>query len=132
VRLALNDFQLEFSTSGVLHDPLADLVACLLLVTQGIDASVEWWLEPNAVSFQFAIQQSGIQIKVLESDHVHPASSLPERQLVCAEASYEALILPFWRALRKLNSTDFGGKAWHPLPLEKIDELTRLLKARKP
>jgi hypothetical protein len=131
VRLAINDFQLEFSASGVLYDPLADLVACLLLVAKGVDASVDWWLEPAEVSFRFAIQPAGIQIKVLESDDIHSAHPLPERQLVCMEDSYEAMLLPFWRALRKLKPTDFGGEAWYPLPLEKIEELTRLIKAPK-
>lgn len=131
VRLVINDFQLDFTASGVLCDPLADLVACLLLVAQGIDASVDWWLEPAEVSFRFAIQPAGIQFKVLELDDIHSTYLLTKRQLVCVETSYEALLLPFWRALRKLNPTDFGGKAWYPLPLEKIAELTRLIKARK-
>jgi hypothetical protein len=127
VRLAINDFQLDFNASGA----LADLVACLLFVTQGIDASVDWWLEPTEVSLRFAIQPAGIQLKVLESDDIHSAHLLTKRQLVCVETSYEAILLPFWRALRKLNPTCFGGKAWYPLPLEKIEELTRLIKARK-
>jgi hypothetical protein len=47
------------------------------------------------------------------------------------EASHEAVILPFWRALQKLNLADFNEENWYPLPLEKLEKLTNLIKARK-
>jgi hypothetical protein len=131
VELRLGNFHLEFDASGVLDDPLANLVSCLLLVEEGIDASVSWWLEPAEISFRFSIQPQGIQFEVLESDDLHAVGPLPKRQLLYMEASHEAIILPFWRALQKLNPADFNEESWYPLPLEKMEKLTNLIKTRK-
>lgn len=131
VELRLGSFYLEFDASGVLDDPLADLVSCLLLVEQGVDAAVSWWLEPAEISFQFSIQPHSIRCDILELDDLHAVSPLPKRQLLCIEASREAIILPFWRALQKLNPADFNEESWYPLPLEKLEKLTNLIKARK-
>jgi hypothetical protein len=131
VEIRLGNFHLEFDASGVLDDSLADLVSCLVLVEQGVDASVSWWLEPPEIYFQFSIQPPSIRFEILESDDLHAVSPLRKRQLFCMEASHEAIILPFWRALQKLNPADFNEGSWHPLPLEKLEKLTNLIKARK-
>ena len=131
VELRLGNFFLEFDASGVLDDPLAELVSCLLLVEQGVDASVSWWLEPAEISFQFSIQSQNIRFEVLKLDDADAASPLSKRQLFCLEASHEAIVIPFWRALQKLNPADFNEGNWYPLPLEKLEKLTRLLKVRK-
>jgi len=127
----LGNFHLEFDASGVLDDSLADLVSCLLLIEQGVDASVSWWLEPAEISFQFSIKPQSIRFEILETDDLHAVSPLPKRQLFLMEASREAVILPFWRALQKLNPADFSEGNWYPLPLEKLEKLTNLIKARK-
>lgn len=131
VEFVMGDFHLEFQASGVLSDPLADLVSSLLLVTQGVDAAVDWWLEPAAFSFQFSIQPQGIQLEIIAIDDLHSVRPLSRRQLFCVAASYEAIIVPFWRALQKLTPADFNEANWHPLPLEKQKKLTSLLKARR-
>jgi hypothetical protein len=92
---------------------------------------VSWWLEPAEISFHFSMQPSSIRFEILESDNVHAVRSLSKRQLFCMEASHEAIILPIWRALQKLNPADFNEGSWHPLPLEKLEKLTNLIKARK-
>jgi hypothetical protein len=131
VNLRTDNFCLEFDASGVLHDPLADLISCLLLVMQGVEASVSWWLEPAEISFQFSSQPHGIQFSIFELDDLHATRPLLKRQLLCVEANYEAIILPFWRALQKLDPADFKEGNWYPLPLEKLKKLTQLIKARK-
>ena len=131
MELRIGDFFLGFDASGVLNDPLADLVSCLLLVEQGVDASVSWWLEPAEISFQFSIQPQSIRFEILESDDLHSVGPLPKRQLLCMEASPEAVMLPFWRALQKLKPADFNEESWHPLPLGKLEKLTDLIKSRK-
>jgi hypothetical protein len=130
VELRVGDFCLAFNASRVLDDPLTGLVSCLLLVVQGVDASVSWWLEPAEISFQFSIQPQSIRLTIFESDNLHAVSSLSKQQLLCIEASYEAVILPFWRALQKLNPADFNEGNWYPLPLEKLEKLTNLIRAR--
>jgi hypothetical protein len=131
VELRLGSFCLEFAASDGLNDPLADLVSCLLLVEQGADAAVSWWLEPAEISFRFSLQPAAIRFEILESDDLHTVSPLPTRQLLCLEASREAIVLPFWRALQKLNPANFNEENWYPLPLEKLAKLTNLLKARR-
>ncbi|QKG52700.1 hypothetical protein [Hymenobacter sp. BRD67] len=131
VELTIGDFHLKFQASGVLNDPLADLISCLLLVMQGVDASVSWWLEPAELAFQFNIQPQGIQLKISELDDWHSISPQFKQQLFCLEASQQIVLLPFWRALQKLNPADFNRKNWFPLPIKKLEKLTNLIKARK-
>jgi hypothetical protein len=87
-------------------------------------------LEPAEISFQFSIQPQSIRLTIFESDNLHAVSSLSKQQLLYIEASYEAVILPFWRALQKLNPADFNEGNWYPLPLEKLEKLTNLIRAR--
>jgi len=127
----MNDFHLKIHASGVINNPLNDLVTCLLLVMQGVDASVSLWLEPFEISFEFSIQPQGIQLVITELDDWHTMNPQFKQQLFCIEGSYEIIIIPFWRALQKLNPTDFNKKHWCPLPIKKIMQLTSLIKARK-
>ena len=92
---------------------------------------MSWWLEPAEVQFQFALTPRGIELLISESDNWHFVDSSSRRQVFSTEASYEAVVLPFWRALRKLNSADFNEKNWYPLPVEKLEKLTQLINARK-
>jgi hypothetical protein len=127
VSLTAGDFILKFKASGVLDDPIAELVRCLLFVTQGIEASMTWWLEPQEYGFQFSVMPRGdIQLCISE----RPESGF-SKQMFSLNTSFEAVVLPFWRALRKLNPNDFTDVNWFPLPLEKLAKLTELIKARK-
>ncbi|MGI4865469.1 MAG: hypothetical protein ACRYFZ_16225 [Janthinobacterium lividum] len=127
VSIKMGSFVLEFKASGVLDDPIVELVRCLLFATQEIEASMSWWLEPEEYSFQFSIMPRGaMQLVISES-----SKSRSYKQLFHLDASFEEVVLPFWRALRKLNPSDFTGADWYPLPLEKLEKLTQLLKVRK-
>lgn len=126
VMITSGEFILDFDASATLGDTVADLVQTLLLITQQVDASVNWFLEPLEYRFEFRVELAE-EVRLTIYELVE--SSKPEL-VFSRQASYDDIVLPFWRALQKLNLTDFDGVRWHALPFEKLQKLKTLVKAR--
>jgi len=53
IKIAFNDFSLEFEASDVPANPIDQLISSLISVTKGLKAEVWWHLEPAYYYFEF-------------------------------------------------------------------------------
>ena len=93
---------LEINASAVPRDSIGDLVSGLALMLKGgSDAEVTWHEEPAEYHFHFADDADGMRLRVT---YAQDRSRAGAADVFGATGSRVAVCLPFWRALRRLES----------------------------
>ena len=125
VDIQLRDFKLNFEASDVPINPIDQLILALSEITKGIKAEVWWHLEPSGYYFDFDKLDSSYILTILFEKAVNT-----DKEIVFQiEGSYEALILPFFRAIKKFVSLAYDEPHWPKTAEIEIKQLTYLVKA---
>lgn len=129
VSLVTKDYSLDMDVSDVPVDPVHLLVMALSKAISGLEGEVWWHLEPHGYYFTFGSKQKEYSLRI-ESAHV--STDKESRTLDLSElGSFEDVILPFWRALRELESHGYSTPAWPDFPKTEMARLTELIEDRK-
>ena len=116
VRLEAGDQVVEFTASAVGPDSLEQLCNSLLNVAAGRESTTDWELEPDRYEFLFVPVNGEILLEVNLVEQ--PRSGAPRRRsrVLRWTGSPPSIVVPFWRALKKFQSTAIPPDAWRPFP----------------
>jgi hypothetical protein len=126
VRLEVDGKAIEFAASDVADDPLEQLCNSLLDVAAGRRSKTEWFLEPDCYEFNFIPSEGQVILEVeLVEKRASNQEDLPEKrsQELRWSGSPGALVLSFWRALKKSQSNFAGEAEWLPFPIQIFSRL---------
>jgi hypothetical protein len=127
VKIDFNDFKLEFEASDVPANPMDQLISSLRSVIKGIKAEVWWHLEPEGYYFDFEkfSEEYTLNISFAKSKN-------SERTMVFkVTGGYESLIMPIYRAIKKLADQKHDPQNWPTIDKTELDKLTELVKEAK-
>jgi hypothetical protein len=127
VKIAFNDFNLEFEASDVPANPIEQSILSLRSVIKGIKAEVWWHLEPEGYFLEF---------KKFDDDYTlstfFAKSENSDRKMEFkVNGSYESLILPIYRAIKKLADQKHDPQNWPAIDKTELDKLTELVEEAK-
>jgi len=108
-----NDHTLSFIASHTPYDSLSDLVAALITIvlTDTVAISVRWNTEPVEYEFRFATDASDITLTVIQwPDSTRRREN--SQSALTVRGSRMEIVLPFWRALRYLESQATSRWEW--------------------
>ncbi len=134
LRLHDGEHQWDWCVSAVPYDSLGELVISLLtlLRTPQVTTTTQWNMEPAELEFRFARQHDAAQLTVYRYPDARRAHDL-QVHLTDIQASYGALVRPFWRALRRLEATPRLRVNWpHPFPTTQLQHVTNELRQVQP
>ena len=134
LHLHAGEHQWDWWVSAVPYDSLGELVTSLvtLLRTPQVTTTTRWHLEPAELEFRFARQQDAAQLTLYHYADARRDHDLPV-PLTEIQASYRAVVLPFWRALRRLEATPQLLVQWpHPFPTTQLQHVTNDLHHASP
>ena len=133
VTLTASGDSLSFIASYTPYDSLSDLVTALIAIvlTDSVDSSVCWNTEPVEYEFRFGTDASDITLHV-----IHWPNSTRAREnsqsVFTVRGSRMEIVLPFWRALRQLESQATTRWEWqHPFPDRDMHKLDKHIHAGK-
>lgn len=123
------EYQLELEISDVPQDPIVQLCDALIQINKGVKEpnQIIWHLEPYCYYLQLMIVDGQYKVVVLESDEFDSPSKTTKEII----GSFETIILPLYRGIKKFSSKSYRKPHWDELNSERIDELTNLIKEKK-
>lgn len=118
-----------FRVSYVPNDFLSELLSALILVVNGVEGKALANLEPTLVEFNFAPTEHGeVVFRVVENGDQKTVSQI----LLVHSGTMASVVLPLWRAVRKLQSEisleEYRVAMRREFPVEKLNKLSELLK----
>ncbi len=122
--------------SAVPADSLWELAGALLTMRAGTHgATVRWHLELGEVEFCFQPVGDEVQLAVREAQEGYRSPDDPPPVEFRMTGSYEAMCVPFWRALRELQGRMppevFAARWGHAFPTQEVARLTEELQAAR-
>lgn len=122
------DYHLEFEISNVPLDPMEQLCEALIQINKGITEpnQIIWHLEPYCYYLQLIISDEEYKAIILESDEFNS----PRKVTKEIAGSFDEIILPLYRALKKFWSQSYKEPHWDELDATRIHELTNLIKLK--
>ena len=127
--LSHKDFEIELDISDVPLDPMVQLCDALIEINKGISEPnrIIWHLEPYCYYLQLRKSESGYKAIILESDEFDSPTKITTE----ISGTFEEIILPFYKALKKFWSKSFKPPHWNELDPKRIEGLTELIKEKK-
>ena len=121
VRFKSGEVELKFEASNIPENPILELYQSLIFSMKGLESKVYWNLEPENYCFKFSPKEQSFNLTISEN----------KKNIFSQDGSFESIILPFYRALKKFNSTEFKNENWTKLENGKIKQLTKLVAEKK-
>ena len=123
------DYELELEISNVPRDPMVQLCDVLIQICKGMKSPerIMWHLEPYCYYLQLEIIKGQYKAIILESDEFESPTKITKE----ITGSYDAIILPLYRGLKKFWSHSFKTPHWDELESKRIEELTNLIKEKR-
>ncbi len=129
LELVYGDFELKLDVSDVPVDPMVQLCDALIQLSKGIQTpdQIIWHLEPYC--FYLQLKQSGdlYIVQISESENYEG----PQNLIKEFNGSFEAIILPLYRAFKKFCSYGYSKPHWEVLDAQRVGELSALVKNSK-
>ncbi len=125
ITLKWEDFELAFEASDVPNNCIDELMTALQLVMNGIASEVEFHLEPAWYVFKFS--NAGTLYHLVLSKK----SNGKIHSLTTIKGSFEEIIMPFYRALKKMYHYKIEEIDWPNLREQSLVNLTTLIEAKK-
>ncbi len=124
-----NDFKIDLDISDVPLDPMVQLCDALIEINKGIKepSRIIWHLEPYCYYLQLRKTENAYKATILESDKFDSPTKMTKE----ISGTFEEIILPLYRALKKFWSQSFKPPHWDELDPKRIKELTKLIKEKK-
>jgi len=129
VKIHFDDFNLEIGVSNIPSDPMVELCDTLIQINKGIQKPeiVIWHLEPYCYYLQLEKKEHDYIATILESDHYNS----PKRVIKELKGTYETIILPLYRGLKKFHTMPLREHQWAKLNENRVDLLTQLVRSKK-
>lgn len=123
------DIVLELDISDVPVNPMTQLCDALIEINKGIaePSRIIWHLEPYCYYLQLRKLDHRYMVIILESDEFNS----PTKMTTEISGTFEEIILPLYRALKKFWSKSYSPPHWEALDSKRIEELTLLIKEKK-
>lgn len=123
------DYKLELEISDVPVDPMIQLCNALIGINKGIHepTRIIWHLEPYCYYLQLKFENGRYIAIIYESDEFDSPAKLTKE----ITGTYDEIILPLFRGLKKFWSHSSKKPHWDKLDSKRIDELTKLTKEEK-
>ena len=126
---------LDIAASAVPRNSIGDIAGAIaLLLKGGSEATVTWNEEPTEHDFRFSADGDGARLTVTR----YPNSSRTKGggvEVLAIEGDRLEICLPFWRALRRLESsmlqTEYLAAWGRPFPEAKVKEITARVEEAK-
>lgn len=127
--LTYKGFSLEVTISDVPIDPMEQLCTALIELMKGISKPIKviWHLEPYC--YYLELEKIGQKYKMILSESKSFDSPMTLTKMI--EGDFETLILPLYRALKSFYSYTYQPPHWALLEVDRIIELTNLIKDKK-
>lgn len=126
VHLGVGDKAVDFSASDVPNNPIEELIDAIHCALGNRDATVWWHLEPGGYYFEFSPVGNETTLRILFSGD----SDLEHRsELLSIQAPTKQLLVPFWRALRQLQSINAEEPHWPETRYGTLETLGERLRA---
>ena len=127
--LIYGDFKLELDISDVPLDPMKQLCTALIELLKGIQEPIKviWHLEPYCYYLQLKQSKSLYQISLLESKDFDGPMTL--NRIISGD--FKGIILPLYRGLKAFCSQAYEAPHWEPLEVDRMVELTNLVREKK-
>jgi hypothetical protein len=126
VHISIDDFLLEFEASSIMQNPVEQLIEALVLVTQGVDAEVVWYLEPQEYIFKFNSEKEEIWLLIVEK-----TKGVIEREVYRVVGDFQSIVLPCWRAIKaSFANRQMLDKHWPTLSPAQLQKLEAIIKAK--
>lgn len=127
--IAHREFKLELDISNVPLNPMVQLCDALIEISKGIKepTRVVWHLEPYCYYLQLEKLEVDYKAIILESDEFGGPAELTKE----ISGTFEEIVLPFYRAIKKFYAKTFRPPHWDELDSKRIEELTKLIKEKK-
>lgn len=128
IKLNYRDYQLELEISDVPLDPMVQLCDTLIQISKGIKEPnrIIWHLEPYCYYLQLMITDGQYKATILESDELDSPTKITKEII----GSFDEIVLPLYRGLKKFWSQSFKSPHWDELDSKRIEELTDLIKIK--
>jgi len=108
VKIAFEDFALEFDASYVPENAVQSLIDALFNAARNLPGQVIWDLEPELVVFDFLPVVSGIALTVSRAR----GYDKPTQAAGSIIGSKSEIVLPIWRALRRAQEANWPVEHW--------------------
>jgi hypothetical protein len=108
VLITYGTFVIEFAASDVPNNQIEDLLTAIWAAGQGTKALVEWHLEPAYYYFEFIPRQQDMCLRISYQGVTEACSS----EICVIHGKKQHILLPFWRALRKLETAEVAETDW--------------------
>ena len=127
IELKSAEFKLEFNASNIPENPTEKLCESPILAMNGIETEICWNLEPECYFFEIKSSQNGVYIIISKS-----SGKTENRNLIYElNGSFETVILPMYRSLKKFNTLEYGKTDWTIIDHGKLNKLTELITSKK-
>jgi hypothetical protein len=132
LRIRTADSGLDIWASCVQYDSVADLAGAIAFILKGgSEATVSWNAEPTEYDICFRREGDRLRLTVIQHPDSRRTRSGGTTVLEVVGNPLE-ICLPFWRALRRLESAmppaEFEAEWSRRFPREKVSEITTLIK----
>ncbi len=121
------EFELNFNASAVPKIPTDLLCECLISILKGLEAKMYWFLEPGYYLFEFIPNGETIDILIASSND----STSKQKEIYKISGSYDSIILPMYRSLKKFNTIELNELDWKKINSEKLNKLAELVNEKK-
>jgi len=119
LRLTIVDQEVEIDASDVPNNPVQELVVAMREMSEGLDASVWWHLEPEWYVMSFKHVQGGIRLEIERRQS--PDDETAKQSVVAYSGS--DVIRPFLDFLQDFRSRDFAEDDWPEVDWLPLDQL---------
>ena len=133
ITLDAADKHLSFVASPLPYDSLADLITALItvLAADSVQIAIRWNTEPVEYEFQFSLKHGTILLRIEQFPDT-TRQHITGQFAFTAHGSREAIVLPFWRALRNIESKDHAiWQQYHPFPTKDLRNLDQHIQRLK-
>ena len=119
-----DDFKLDFVSSSIPNDPISDLISSLTLICQNVSSEMCWNCEPGLYFFQFEKFENLYKFSIFKKDE-------SKELMYSVLGNFDQIILPFFRAIKKLYSLKFKESDWPMIENNKIEKLETAVKSNR-
>jgi hypothetical protein len=127
VKMAFNDFSLEFEASDVPANSIDQLILSLRSVIKGIKSEVWWPLEPAYYYFEFERFADAYNINVFFAN----SDNSDKKKVFELNGNFDLLILPFYRAIKTFTDQSNDELNWPKTDKIELENLVASIKEIK-
>lgn len=127
VKIAFNEFRLAFEASDVPANPMDQLISSVRSVIKGIKTEVWWHSEPQGYYLELEKFSDDYTLTI----SLAKSEDSDRETIFKVNGSYNSLIMPIYRAIKKLADKKHDPQNWHTIDKTELEKLTGLVKEEK-